>query len=198
MIVLLASLLTGCSPEPASIKIDGDATVNVHDLTALDVAKATVLDKDGKALDPQPKLDWTVTPAEVAKLDGTKVTLLAAGDATVEAKVGEIKGSYKIHVGLPDKLEIAGYDAATPVAVGGTATLTGTVMAGADKVEGQTVTWTTSDAAIADVDAAGVVSGKAEGKATITGTAGTLTAVVEVSVGGAVAATDAAPAEAPK
>ena len=68
MIVLLASLLTGCSPDPASIKIDGDATVNVHTLDALDVAKATVLDKDGKALDPQPKIDWTVTPAEVAKL----------------------------------------------------------------------------------------------------------------------------------
>lgn len=195
MIVLLASLLTGCAPEPASIKFDGEATTTVHTMDAVAVNKATVLDKDGKALDPQPALTWKVSPDAVAKLDGTKVTPVANGEASVEAKVGEIKASYKFVVALPDKVEIAGYDAAKPWPVGASAPLTATVKAGDAAVEGQTVTWSSSDAAIAEVDAAGMVMGKAEGKATITATAGTLTSTVEVTIGGtAVAATDAAPA----
>lgn len=195
MIVLLATLLTACSPEPANIKFDGEATVTVNTMDAVDVSKATVLDKDGKALEPQPALSWSVTPDTVAKLDGAKVTPVGAGEATVEAKVGEIKSAYKFVVALPNKLEIAGYDAATAVPVAGTAALTGTVKADEAVIAGQVVTWSSSDAAIAEVDAAtGVVTGKAEGKATITATSGTLTASAEINVGGAVAATDAAPA----
>ena len=195
MIVLLATLFTACSPEPATIKFDGEPTVTVNTMDAVDVSKATVLDKDGKALEPQPALAWSVTPATVAKLDGAKVTPVAAGEATVEAKVGEIKANYKFVVAHPNKLEIAGYDAATPVPVGGTAALTGTVKADEAVVAGQAVAWSSSDAAIAEVDAAtGAVTGKAEGKAVITATSGALTATMEVTVGGAVAATDAAPA----
>ncbi len=195
MFALLA--LIACSPEPASIKFDGEATVTVHTMDAVDVSKATVLDKDGKALEPQPAVSWSVTPDTVAKLDGAKVTPVAAGEASVEAKVGEVKASYKLVVAPPDKVEIAGYDATKAWPVGAAAPLTAAVKAGETALEGQTVTWSSSDAAIAEVDATGNVTGKAEGKATITATSGTLTAVVEVTIGGeaAVAAADgAAPA----
>lgn len=193
MLALLA--LIACSPEPASIKFDGEATVTVHTMDAVAVNKATVLDKDGKALEPQPAVSWSVTPDTVAKLDGAKVTPVAAGEATVEAKVGEIKASYKLVVAPPDKVEIAGYDAAKAWPVGAAAQLTAAVKAGDAVVEGQAVTWSSSDANIAEVDANGNVTGKAEGKATITATSGQLTATVEVTIGGAVAAADgAAPA----
>ena len=195
MLSIVASLLIGCSPEPASIKFDGDATVTVHTMDASPVNKATVLDKDGKALDPQPQINWSVNPASVAKLDGAKVVPVANGEATVEAKVGEVKGSYKFVVALPDKVEIAGYTAGTPWPVGQSTTLTATVKAGDATVDGQKVEWSSSDANIAEVDANGAVMGKAEGAATITAKSGDLSATVDVTIGGAaVATTEAAPA----
>lgn len=199
MVALLA-LLVGCAPTPASIKFDGDAKVTVHKLDAVDVNKATVLDADGKAIDPQPPLTWAVTPDSVAKLDGTKVTPVANGEATVTASVGEVKGTYTFAVALPDKVEIAGYTAGSAWPVGQSATLTATVKAGDAVIEGETVTWSSSDANIAEVGADGTVNGKAAGTATITATSGTLTATVDVTIGGeAVATTDgAAPPAAPK
>ncbi len=186
MIVLLATILTACAPVPASIKFDGEATVTVHTLEGVNINKATVLDAEGKALDPQPTMVWSVTPATVATLAGTTVTAVADGEATVEAKVGEIKGAYKFVVALPNAIEIAGYDANKGWAVGGEATFTANVKAGEAVVAGQAVAWSTSDAAIATVDAAtGVVKGIAAGTAAITATSGALTAVANVIIGGA-------------
>ena len=189
MTALLALFLIGCAPEPASIKFDGKPEVVAHTKDAVAVQKATVLDKDGKALDPQPTVSWKVDPGTVAKLDGTKVTPVGNGEASVEAAVGTVKGTYKFKVAFPDKVEIAGYSA--PVGVGATATLTANVMAGADKVDGQTVTWTSSDDTKAKVDASGVVTGVAEGTAKIVATAGELKAEQEVTVGAAAATADA-------
>lgn len=177
--------LLACTPEPASIKFDGAESITVNTLDAVVVSKATVLDKDGKALDPQPTPTWSVSPDTVAKLEGDKVVPVASGEAKVEAKVGEIKAAYKFVVALPDKLEIAGYDAAVAWPVAGTAQLTGAVKAGEAVLEGQTITWASSDVNIVDVDAAGLATGKADGKATITATSGALTATVEVTIGGA-------------
>lgn len=194
MVALLA-LLVGCAPEPASIKFDGEPTVTVHTLDAVEVAKATVLDANGKALEPQPtNLTWTVNPPAVATLEGTQVKPVASGEATIEAAIGEVKSQYKFVVALPDRVEIAGYTAGTPVGVGGTATLTAKVLAGDKEVAGQTVAWAIDDTTKATVDANGVVTGVAEGPAKVTATSGALSAVLDIQVGGAVAATDAAAA----
>ncbi len=190
MVALLALALTGCSPTPASIKFDGEPTATVHTLDAVPVKKATVLDADGKALEPQPttELSWSVTPATVATLDKANVKPVGNGDATVEAKVGDVKASYKFVVALPDKVEIAGYTAGTPVAVGATQALTANVMAGADKVEGMTVTWESTNTAVATVDASGTVTGVGPGASTVKATAGELSATVDVTIGDAAAA----------
>ncbi len=189
MVALLALALTGCSPTPASIKFDGEPTATVHTLDAQAVKKATVLDADGKALDPQPTdLSWSVSPATVATLDKTNVKPVGNGEATVEAKVGEVKASYKFVVALPDKVEIAGYTAGTPVAVGATQALTAAVMAGADKVDGTQITWESANTAVATVDASGTVTGVTMGTSTIKATAGELSATVDVTIGDAAAA----------
>lgn len=189
MVALLALALTGCSPTPASIKFDGEPTATVHTLDAQPVKKATVLDADGKALDPQPTdLSWSVNPATVATLDKTNVKPVGNGEATVEAKVGEVKASYKFIVALPDKVEIAGYTAGTPVAVGATQALTAAVMAGADKVDGTQITWESANTAVATVDASGTVTGVTMGTSTIKATAGELSATVDVTIGDAAAA----------
>ena len=182
MITLVATLLMGCSPTPAKITFDGEQTVTVHNLDAVAVNKANVLDAEGKKIEPQPTITWSVNPATVAKLDKDKVVPVATGEAMVEAKVGEVKGSYKFVVALPDKVEVAGYSAGTPWPVGQAAALTATVKAGDKAVEGQKVEWTSSDAAIATVDANGSVTGVAVGKTTITAKSGELTGSVEVEI----------------
>ncbi len=188
MIALLA-LLVGCAPTPASIKFDGEPTVTVHSLDAVAVKKATVLDAEGKALDPQPAdIKWNVTPATVATLDKSNVKPVGNGDANVEASVGEVKAFYKFTVALPDKVEIAGYTAGTPVAVGATQALTATMMAGADKVEGGIITWESANTAVATVGASGTVTAVALGTSAIKATAGELSATVDITVGDAVAA----------
>jgi hypothetical protein len=200
MVALLA-LFVGCAPTPASIKFDGDAKVTVHKLDQVDVLKATVLDADGKAIEPQPSLTWSVGPDTVAKLEGAKVAPIGNGDATVTAAVGEVKANYTFTVALPDKVEVAGYTAGTPWPVGQEAKLTATVKAGDAAVDGETITWSTSADTVATVAADGTVKGIALGTATITATAGALTSTVDVTIteAGAVAATDgAAPVEAPK
>lgn len=203
MVALLA-LLVGCAPEPASIKFDGAPVVTVHALDAVQVNKATVMDKDGKALETQPVLTWSVTPPAVAKLEGTKVTPVANGDATVQAMVGEVKGTYKFQVALPDKVEIAGYTAGQgwPAEVA-ELKLTASVKAGDKVVEGQAVTWSSSDETVATVSADGTVTRVAADKtSTITATSGALTSTVDVSTSATAAvAVDGAvavPVEAPK
>jgi peptidyl-tRNA hydrolase len=202
MVALLA-LFVGCAPTPASIKFDGDAKVTVHKLDQVEVNKATVLDAEGKALEPQPALTWTVGPDTVAKLEGTKVAPVGNGEATVTAAVGEVKANYTFVVALPDKIEIAGYTAGSAWPVGQSAQLKAMVKAGETEVAGETVSWTSSADTVATVAADGTVTGVAAGTATITATSGSLTATVDVTIGGeAVATADGAapadPAAAPK
>jgi ethanolamine utilization protein EutQ (cupin superfamily) len=199
MVAILA-LLVGCTPEPASIKFDGEAKVTVNAKDAVDVQKASVLDADGKAIDPMPALTWSVAPDSVAKLEGTKITPIGNGEATVTAAVGDVKGTYAFVVALPDKVEVAGYTAGTPWPVGQSAQLTATVKAGDMAVAGQTITWSSSADTIATVSADGTVNGVAAGTATITAKAGDLMGTVDVVIGDAPATADAAaaPAAAPK
>ena len=178
----LLALLVGCAPTPASIKFDGEPVVTVHTLDAIATAGATVLDAEGKAIDPQPKLTWTASPNEAGKIEGDKVTPAANGDITVEAAVGEVKGSYKIHVALPDAITLSGYTVGTPLGLAGKVELKPEIKAGADVIEGQTVEWSSSDEAIATVDTAGVVTGVAAGTATITAKSGALSATQEITV----------------
>lgn len=203
MFALVASLLIGCAPQPASISFDGQQPVTVHKLDAVAPLKATVKDAEGKALETQPAISWSVNPAAVAKLDKDKIVPVGNGEATIEAKVGEVKGTYKFVVALPDSVKISGYTAGQAWPVGQAAQLKAAVMAGADEVAGETVTWSSNAEAVATVDANGNVMGVSAGKATITATSGQLSATVEVEIGatGAVAAdAGAAPAaaEAPK
>ena len=184
MVAFLLSFLIGCGQTPSDIKFDPAGPVTVHKKDAMDLAKATVVDDKGQPLAEQPKLTWTVTPETVARLDGgTKIAAVGNGEAKVEAKVDNVVKSYKFVVALPDKVEVAGYTAGTPVAVGATVALTAAVKAGDTAVEGEAVTWSSDNAAIASVDDKGTVTGVAEGKANISAKSGELSAMLEVTVG---------------
>jgi hypothetical protein len=195
MRMLLIALVVGCAQKPAKIEFSGEPVQVVHNTDALGVQQATVKDADGNALEPQPAVTWKVEPETVAKLEGSKVVPAANGVATITATTGDVHGSYRVSVALPDKVEIAGAPEGGNLGAGATVELTATVKAGDTAIEGQTIAWSTSDPAIATVDN-GKVTGAAMGAATITATSGALsgTAAINVVAADAVATTGGTPA----
>lgn len=181
------ALLVGCA-SPTSIKIDGEQTVTVHNLDKVALPKATVLDQNGKPMEGQ-TLSWDVAPPEVAALSEDKASVepKADGEAKVTAKSGNLSQSMTLVVSLPDTLEIGGAAEGEVIGIGATKTLTGTVKADGTALEGQTVEFASSDAAILKIEN-GVATGVAAGAAKITATSGTLTAELSVTVGDAAAA----------
>ena len=89
-----------------------------------------------------------------------------------------------------EKVEITSTE--TDVEVGKTITLTAKVSP--ENATDKTVTWSSSDTAIATVDSTGKVTGVAAGTATITAKAGEKTAAVDVTVKAAVAPSTKVPA----
>jgi uncharacterized protein YjdB len=178
----LAASLVGCAPQPASIKLDGEPIVTVNALDTVPLKKADVLDKNGKVITPAPKITWTVTPEAVAKLEGEKaIKPLANGEATVVAMVGNIKSQYQLVVAVPDRIQIQGYTAGKPIAVGSVALLKADVMAGDKVVAGQQVTWKSSDDKVVTV-ANGKVTGVAVGTANVAATSGKLEGKIDIQV----------------
>ncbi len=129
------------------------------------------------------EITWETSNAAVATVADGVVTAVAAGEATITAKAGELTATCKVTVNeegsAPVLSGIALNKTTASVKKGATVTLTVTgTPAGAAL---PTIEWTTSDAAIATVEN-GVVTGVKAGNATITAKAGDFTATCEVTV----------------
>lgn len=153
---------------------------------------ATVLDQDGNVITRT--LTWATSDPAIATVNASGlVTGVAAGTATITATVQTVSGSATVTVtgsgggggggGTTYTVTIAGISS-SPLEIGGTVQLTATVTDATGQVVNVTVSWTTSDANIATVDATGLVTAIGPGTATITATAGTGTASVSVRVVG--------------
>lgn len=127
---------------------------------------------------------WTSSDASIAAVDESgKVTAIKVGSATITAKAGDKTTECKVTILIPvssielNKTELSLY-------VDESETLIATVKP--DNATEKTVTWSSSNAEVAAVDANGKVTAKKEGSATITAKAGDKTAECKVSVGIAV------------
>ncbi len=123
---------------------------------------------------------WSSSDTSIASVDANgKVTAIKDGSATITATAGEKKAECKVTVCIPvssvdlnkTTLEMKAGDAETLVA---------TVKP--DNASDKTVTWSSSDASIASVDANGKVTAIKDGSATITATAGEKKAECKVTV----------------
>ena len=186
MFTLLIGLLVGCGQTPADITFAGEPMMTVHTTDAVAANVATVVDAEGKKLETQPAVVWTVTPDSVAKLDGDKIVPVADGDAKVKACAGEICSEYDFKVAMPNDIAVTGVDG-VEWKTGATAQLAAKVLAGETEIPGQKVTWTSDNAAVATVDESGKVTVVAPGAATITATAGTLSEATALTIVDAVA-----------
>ncbi len=100
--------LSGCAPMPTKIVFDGgDVDTSVHTTSPVPVRHATALDADGKRLDPQPAMSWSVDRPDVITLEGGTLIPVHDGVARIEARVGELRASYTLTVEL-DSRESAG------------------------------------------------------------------------------------------
>ena len=123
---------------------------------------------------------WESGNATVATVnENGVVTAQSEGTATITAKAGDKMAVCEVTVIYSDVTSVTLNESSLSLAEGGSATLTATVLpASAD----QTVTWSSSNEAVASVDENGVVTAVSEGTATITATAGGKTATCTVTV----------------
>ena len=125
---------------------------------------------------------WSSSDASVAKVENGKVTAVKAGTATITAKAGDKSATCTVTVNKKvvavtsvtlNKTELT-------LTEGEAETLTATVKP--DDATDKTVTWSSSDASIATVDANGKVTAVKAGTATITAKAGDKSATCMVTV----------------
>jgi uncharacterized protein YjdB len=125
---------------------------------------------------------WSSSDATVATVDNGKVTAIKEGEAIITATAGSKAATCKVTV-LKKVIEVSSVELnkeTLELVEGDSETLVATVKP--DDATDKTVTWTSSNNAVASVDQNGKVTALAEGKATITASAGGKSATCLVNV----------------
>ena len=179
---------------------DGDVAVTevkiTSTVTEVKVGETITLTAEVLPADATNKtVAWTSSDNTVATVKDGVVTGVKAGETTITASAGGKNATVKVTVKAAATsggetttiavTEVKITSTVTEVTAGETITLTAEVSP-ADATD-KTVTWSSSDTAIATVDSTGKVTGVAAGTATITAKAGEKTAAVDVTVKAAVA-----------
>ena len=139
---------------------------------------------------------WTSSDKLVAVVDDTGlVTGVSAGEAEVTATADGVTGRAGLTVGaaVPTTLTVAP-DSVAFAALGDTVRLVAEVRDQLGRLmEGESVTWSSSDASVATVDATGLVTATGNGAATVTARSGEAAGTVEITVEQAVADVEVSP-----
>lgn len=147
--------------------------------------KITVTAKDaaGNVINEKPST-YFAGPFDIAAADENgNVKLFGIGEVTVGAIVGGQPGFSTFMVKAPSVKTIEIAPVKTPLVTGGNVQLDAvTRIFNGDPRTGVPVSWTSDNAQVATIDAAGVVTGVGPGKATITATAGAATATTTITV----------------
>jgi uncharacterized protein YjdB len=150
------------------------ATVEVTPAEAVaevgDTVQFTALGKDasGNAQPDKPTV-WFAAPFDTGGADMSgKVKVFGAGEVTVGAVIGGKVGYAKIHIKRPHIARIEVAPLSAPVVAGGTAQALATPRnANGEPRSDIAITWTSENAAVARVDAAGLVTAVSPGRAKI-------------------------------
>jgi hypothetical protein len=147
--------------------------------------KITVTAKDasGNVINEKPST-YFAGPFDIAAADEDgNVKLFGVGEVTVGAIVGGKPGFSTFMVKAPSVKTIEIAPVKTPLVTGGNVQLDAvTRIFNGDPRTGVPISWTSDNAQVASVDAAGVVTGVGPGKATITATSGAATATTTITV----------------
>jgi uncharacterized protein YjdB len=166
---------------PASIAVaPPSVTVTAGQTSQL---TATVKDANGSVISGAP-VTWTVDKPSVAIVGSTGlVSGQAAGTATVTATSGSVHVDVPVTVTLPPPNAVVVSPGTVALLVSQRQQLTGTVTdASGNTIPGQTITWESSNSAVAAVGTTGLVIAVAPGTATITATSGSVHGTADVTV----------------
>ena len=186
--VVAASTLSNTPPPPVVTTVTVSPTSASVAVGTTSTLQATVKDQNGNSMTGQ-TVTWSTNNAAAATVSSTGVvTGVAAGSATITATSSGVAGTSAITVtaGSPPPPVVTTVTVAptsASVVAGSTTTLVATVKdQNGNIMTGQTVTWSTNNAAAATVNSAGVVAGVAAGSATITATSSGKTGTSSITV----------------
>ena len=158
------------APEPVASVTVTPATASVDEGKTVQLT-ATPRDANGNALSGR-TVTWATSAASVATVSSSGlVTGVAAGSATTTATSEGQSGTAAITVTHVPVASVSVSPATGSIQVGQTLQLTASPKnANGNPLSGRTVTWTSSDSAVATVNGSGLVTGRAVGSVTITAT----------------------------
>ncbi|MDE0357748.1 MAG: serine hydrolase [Gammaproteobacteria bacterium] len=162
-------------PRPTTVVVS-PATAELASLGATVQFRAQVNDQNGQAMTGA-SVTWASGAAAVATVNSTGlVTAAGNGTATVSATAGSASGTATVTVAQRASAVAVMPPPADSVVAGDTLRLTAEASdANGHPVTGAEFEWSSSDAAVATVDAAGLVTAVRSGTATITASAGEAT-----------------------
>ena len=124
---------------------------------------------------------WASSDEAIATVDSEgKVSAVGIGTATITATCGDVSATCEVTVSPVPAESVTLNKASLELLIGGSETLVATVKP--DDTTYKTITWTSSNEAIATIDSDGKVTAIALGTATITATCGSVSATCEVTV----------------
>ena len=167
------------APQPAVIAVSS-ITLDQVNLILQQGASWTLTATVGPENATDKTVSWISSNPAVATVENGKVTAVSVGEAVITAKAGDQTAECKVTVNPIPVSSIVLDQTELTLEVGKTATLVATV--GPDDATDKTVSWSSSNPAVASVDASGVVTAIKSGEAVITAQAGEKTAECKVTV----------------
>ena len=173
--------LTIVAPAPTTVAVTPD-TVALTALGQTAQLTAEVRDQAGRVMVGVP-VSWSSADTLVAAVDSAGlVTAAGSGATTITAEAGDVSSEATVKV-MQSAGSVIVSPSADTLALGDTLRLVAEALdENWHRIEGAAITWSSGDASVARVDGSGLVTGVAEGTATITGSAGTAQGTAEVTV----------------
>ena len=167
-----------------------DATLEALGATAQ--LEAVARDQNGNALSAT--FSWSSSDTDVVSVDSSgRVTAVNNGMATVTVRHGAVSASAAVTVQQKPARITLPQDAILLTALGANQQLEASILDANGNTMTSVLTWTSSDPAIAAVDANGKVTAQANGTATVTAGTGSISASATVTVEQAVSSVELLP-----
>lgn len=164
-VLLCASLFTACKKNTElnptiSLNLNKDSiTLYLNETEAL---VAEVSNTDGL-------IEWTSSDSAIASVENGVVTALGEGTATIVATVGDVTASCVVTVIKSNVFPVLFVDVEElSININGSASINATLKFNLNSIDNAVITFASSDTAVAEVNSAGTVTGKAVGTAIIT------------------------------
>ncbi|HZG77109.1 MAG TPA: type I pullulanase, partial [Paenibacillus sp.] len=179
MMVLYDQAETPYTPEATTLQLDASSIALEAGMSKF--IKAVALDQKGRPM--HVPIEYASSDEQVAAVNGLgKVTGMTDGMATIAVSAGTLTAELTVVVGelVPTQLAVQG---PSSLYAGDSVSLTAVVKDQyGQPMNGIPVSWSSSNSAVAGVAANGVVTGLAEGTATITASAGQVETAVTLQV----------------